>query len=67
MRSASYSFQKGECYYYGTGVATDKTTAVRYYKLAADQGFAAAQFYMGKTMCIGQFVCTQRKVFYICY
>ena len=39
---------KGFCYYNGTGVAKDQAEAVKYYRLAADQGHAQAQFNLGR-------------------
>ena len=37
------------CYEYGTGVVKDKVEAVKYYKMAADQGNAKAQKNLGET------------------
>ena len=38
----------GWCYQYGTGVVKDEVEAVRYYKMAADQGHVDAQFMLGE-------------------
>ena len=35
------------CYRYGTGVATNETEAVRYYRLSAEQADASAQYWLG--------------------
>jgi TPR repeat protein len=41
-------FQKGYSFAYGTGgVAKDEREAVKWYRLAADQGHVRAQFYLG--------------------
>ena len=40
----------GVCYEYGTGVGKDEVEAVKYYKMAADQGNAIAQRNLGKTL-----------------
>ena len=37
------------CYHYGTGVVKDEVEAVKYYRMAADQGFASAQYNLGET------------------
>ena len=39
----------GVCYEYGTGVEKDEVEAVKYYKMAADQGYASAQYILGET------------------
>ena len=39
----------GVCYQYGTGVVKDEVEAVKYYKIAADQGFSKAQNNLGET------------------
>ena len=39
----------GVCYQYGTGVEKDEVEAVKYYKMAADQGDADAQNNLGET------------------
>ena len=39
----------GVCYQYGTGVVKDEVEAVKYYKRAADQGNADAQYNLGET------------------
>ena len=39
----------GVCYEDGTGVAKDEVEAVKYYKMAADQGDADAQYILGET------------------
>ena len=39
----------GVCYQYGTGVVKDEVEAVKYYKMAADQGNANAQYNLGET------------------
>ena len=36
------------CYQYGTGVVKDEVEAVKYYKMAADQGNADAQNALGE-------------------
>ncbi len=41
-------YSAGCCYEQGTGVAQNRQEAVRYYKLAADQGLAGAQYNLGK-------------------
>ena len=38
----------GNCYFEGKGVAKDKAEAVRWYRKAADQGYADAQCWLGK-------------------
>ena len=38
----------GVCYQYGTGVVKDEVEAVKYYKMAADQGNADAQNALGE-------------------
>ena len=38
----------GWCYEYGTGVVKDEVEAVKYYKMAADQGNAYAQRALGE-------------------
>ena len=38
----------GVCYQYGTGVVKDEVEAVKYYKMAADQGDADAQKALGE-------------------
>ena len=40
----------GVCYKYGTGVVKDEVEAVKYYKMAADQGYASAQNNLGVTL-----------------
>ena len=37
------------CYQNGTGAVKDEVEAVKYYKMAADQGNASAQFTLGET------------------
>ena len=37
----------GEMYQYGKGIPQDHKTAVKWYRLAAEQGHARAQFYLG--------------------
>ena len=37
----------GVGYQYGTGVVKDEVEAVKYYKMAADQGDASAQYNLG--------------------
>ena len=39
----------GVGYQYGTGVVKDEVEAVIYYKMAADQGYASAQYILGET------------------
>lgn len=39
---------EGWCYTYGSGVAKDLSTAVRLYRLAADQGYAHARCNLGE-------------------
>ena len=39
----------GVCYEYGTGVGKDEVEAVKYYRMAADQGDADAQYNLGET------------------
>ena len=39
----------GVCYQYGAGVVKDEVEAVKYYKMAADQGVASAQYNLGET------------------
>ena len=39
----------GVCYQYGTGVVKNEVEAAKYYKMAADQGYASAQNNLGKT------------------
>ena len=39
----------GVCYRHGTGVVKDEVEAAKYYKMAADQGHANAQYNLGKT------------------
>ena len=39
----------GVCYENGTGVEKDEVEAAKYYKMAADQGYASAQNNLGKT------------------
>ena len=39
----------GVCYQYGTGVVKDEVEAMKYYKMAADQGDADAQYSLGET------------------
>ena len=38
----------GVCYQYATGVVKDEVEAVKYYKMAADQGNADAQYNIGE-------------------
>ena len=38
----------GGLYYYGFGIAKDYKEAMKWYHKAADQGNAAAQYYMGE-------------------
>ena len=40
-------------HYFGQGVAQDDKEAVKWYKLAADQGDADAQFSLGLSYCLG--------------
>ena len=40
----------GWCYQNGTGVVKDEVEAVKYYKMAADQGYANAQYNLGETL-----------------
>ena len=40
-------YEQACSYYFGEGVTQNYTKAARLYKLAADQGYAAAQFYLG--------------------
>ena len=42
---AQYSL--GDCYYYGWGVAEDEEEAVKWYRKAAEQGYAGAQNDLG--------------------
>jgi TPR repeat protein len=49
---AAVLFNLGYSYEHGEGVAQDSTEAVRYYRLAAEQGHADAQFSLG--CCYGQ-------------
>lgn len=42
----------GLCCDRGTGVTKNVALAVRYFKLAADQGLATAQFCMGNYLCL---------------
>lgn len=42
-----YFFFIGVCYKSGIGVATDLSKAVKFYKLAADQGNVAALYSLG--------------------
>ena len=44
---ATVQFNLGLSYARGTGVEQDWAKAVRFYRLAADQGHAAAQFTLG--------------------
>ena len=39
----------GVCFQYGTGVEKDEEEAVKYYKIAADQGYVSAQNNLGET------------------
>ena len=39
----------GVGYQYGAGVVKDEVEAMKYYKMAADQGYASAQNNLGKT------------------
>ena len=39
----------GVCYQYGTGVVKDEVEAAKYYKMAADQGYASALCNLGET------------------
>ncbi len=45
--SAEEAYRKGEAYTYGRDVPQDYATAVKYYRIAADQGHAKAQSYLG--------------------
>lgn len=45
--SAHAQFLLGSCYDFGCDVGQDTTEAVRYYKMAADQGHIDAQFSLG--------------------
>jgi hypothetical protein len=48
-------FAVGMCYYFGCGgVAQDYAEALRLYRLAAAQGYADAQFYLGLMFCLGR-------------
>ena len=47
VRNAQCSL--GLCYMHGEGVERDLKEAVRYYRLAADQGHVVAQFYLGNS------------------
>ena len=38
----------GNCYFFGEGVQKDESEAVRWLRLAADQGDKVAHFYLGK-------------------
>ena len=40
-------FNKGTEYYYGFGVPKDYAEAVKWFRLAAEQGYANAQFFLG--------------------
>ena len=40
----------GVCYQYGTGVVKDEVEAMKYYKMAADEGDADAQNNLGETL-----------------
>ena len=40
----------GVCYQNGTSVEKDEVEAVNYYKMAADQGYASAQYNLGETL-----------------
>jgi TPR repeat protein len=44
INSCHGDYSAGCCYEQGTGVAQNRQEAVRYYKLAADQGLAGAQY-----------------------
>ena len=52
FQSNTYIFIRqplGVCYQDGTGVVKDEVEAAKYYKMAADQGHANAQYNLGKT------------------
>jgi TPR repeat protein len=49
INSCHDDYSAGVCYEQGTGVAQNLEEAVRYYKLAADQGDAGAQKNLGES------------------
>ena len=51
----------GVCYKHGAGVAQDQAEAVRWYRLATEQGYAYAQFILGACYYNGEGV-AQNKV-----
>lgn len=46
---ACMNINAGICLEYGTGVAINEAEAVKLYKLAAEQGYADAQCYLGNS------------------
>jgi TPR repeat protein len=49
INSCHDDYSSGWCYEKGIGVAQNRQEAVRYYKLAADQGYANAQKNLGES------------------
>ncbi|MCH5285388.1 MAG: sel1 repeat family protein [Akkermansiaceae bacterium] len=47
MREPSPALHLGRCYEAGNGVPQSDAEAARWYKLAADQGYAEAQYRLG--------------------
>ena len=66
------AIQFGQWYYYGRGVAQDYREAVRWYRMAAEQGHAYAQFgtlglmyYIGKDVYVGKGTTEDNREAYI--
>jgi TPR repeat protein len=55
INSCHADYSAGLCYHYGTGEAQDEQEPVRYFKLAADQGDAKAQYSSGESWHTGDY------------
>ena len=49
-----FYFRVGLCYYDGTGIEQNYVEAAKWYKLAADQGYASAQYNLGRAFDMGE-------------
>lgn len=65
--SAAIKYRIGECYWKGLGITQNEAEAVKWYRLAAGQGYATAQYCLGQMYQKGLGVRTNEKKAIIWY
>lgn len=61
LNDAEAQYKLGVCYYYGRGVEEDEEEAAKWYRKAAEQGYAVAQFMLGECYYDGEGVEQDRE------